>query len=93
MNIHEIGRLFYNDEKRISNFASENDLRITTEFKAHKTVLKKFIQIRARANNIELSFSKDLFNSVVRIPENNPNQIIIESPELAQKIRTEANND
>jgi nucleoid-associated protein YejK len=93
VNIHEIGRLFYNDENKISNYAASNDLRITTEFKAHKTVLRKFIQIRARANNIELSFPKDLLNSVIRIPDNNPNQIIIDSPELAEKIRTESNND
>lgn len=92
VNVHEIGRLFFGDENYLTNYANQNDLRITSEFKAHKTVLRKFIQIRARVNNIELSFTKDLYNTVVFIPDGNPNQIIIDSPELAAKIRQEANN-
>lgn len=93
VNVHEIGRLFFDDENYLTNYANQNNLRITSEFKAHKTILRKFIQIRARANNIELSFTKDLYNTIVRIPDGNPDQIIIDSPELAAKIRFEANNE
>lgn len=93
VNVQELSRSFYDDENFLTNYANTNDLRITGEFKAHKTVLRKFVQIRARANNIEIIFSKDLYNTTVRIPTDNPNQIIIDSAELANKIRGEVGND
>jgi nucleoid-associated protein len=93
VNVQELSKMFYNDENLLTNYANSNDLRITAEFKAHKTVLRKFVQIRARANNIEIIFSKDLYNTTVRIPKDNPNQIIIDSAELANKIRGEVGND
>lgn len=91
INLREIGQKFYGDENFLTNYAHDNDIPINTEFKGHTTVLKRFIQIRAKADNIELAFQHSQFKSSVRIVGND--QIIITSSSLVSKVNQQIKGD
>jgi nucleoid-associated protein len=85
INIRDLGLIYYKDENVILNYAEQNEISINTEFKGHSSALKRFIQIRAKADNIELAFQHNQYKSIVRIV--NDTQIIIESTSLVDKIK------
>jgi len=68
-------------------------LTINGEFKAHSRTLKKFIQIRAKADNIELAFPHSVFKTLVRFDENDKSQIIIKSSNLVSIVQDMINSE
>lgn len=93
VNIKSLSQTFFGDEEFISRYAEDNDIQINSEFKAHGRALKKFVKVTAKGDNVELSFTHGVFNTVVRFNDNNPNQIIIDSKDLANKVRAALNED
>jgi len=55
--------------------------------------MKKFIQVRAKADNIELSFPHTAFKTLVRIDQKDKSQIIIKSEKLANQIQEMINSE
>ncbi len=93
ININDMSRHFYDDDQIIIDFIEENNITIDSEFKFDSRKAKKFIRIDVNADGIHLRFSRGEYNSIVRIDENNPNIIIIESEKFANRLRDEINTD
>jgi len=91
VSIVELSRTYFQDEAFLQNEIERQGLNINTEFKAHPGMLRRFAQIRAKADGIELNFPHNLFRDTVRISDNNPDQIIIDSPHLAREVENLAN--
>lgn len=89
VNIKDLGKYFYNDENKISNYANENNLSIDTEFRYNGTQLRKFIKVEINRDGINLKFSRGALNEKVRFSEENPNQIIIESESFAKALKNQ----
>jgi nucleoid-associated protein len=85
--ISELSEHFFSDANYVANFADQNQIPINSEFKAHNGVLKKFIQIRAKAEDIEIAFPQNAYKEKVWISDSNPTQIVIQSQELVNKLR------
>lgn len=93
VNLNEMGIHFYDDESSITNYAEDNNYAIDTEFKVDGRSLKKFCAFDVRADGIRLLFSRGDFETKVRLSEDNPSMVIIESPRFANKLRNESQND
>lgn len=91
INIRHISREFYQDEDLITNFAQLKAIPINTEFKAHPSAFRRFVQIRAKADDIELAFQHSQLNGAVRIIGDT--QIVIDSVSLVDKIRHQIAGD
>lgn len=87
VNLANLSDFLYKDENYISRFAQDKEIDIDTEFKPDLRVLRKFVQISIREDNIKLEFSQDDLNTKVRIDDDNPDIVIIESPKVANKVR------
>ncbi len=92
VNLIEMGSHFYNDETTITSYIEENDYNVDTEFKVDGRSLKKFCTFDVRADGIRLLFSRGDFDNKVRLSEENPNMVIIESQSFASKLRNESAN-
>jgi nucleoid-associated protein len=87
INLKHLGEQIYGDESIITNYIEENDLSIDTEFRFDKRALKKFIQISVRKDGISLRFSRGDSETKIKLSEENPNQVIIESASFATALR------
>ena len=88
VNLRTLSEEFYGNTDYINDYIEKNGIIINGEFKAHPQALRKFIQIRAKADNIELSFPQSAFRSAVKLDENDQSQIIIKSEKLVQEIKS-----
>ncbi len=93
INIRDLSNHFYQNQDTISNFANENDISIDTEFRFNKRQLKKFIKLEVNRDGINLKFSRGVLNEKVRLSDDNPNLVIIESQSFANALRNEIGND
>lgn len=89
VNIPELSSYFYQDDTYISKYADENNIILDSEFKVDGRSLKKFWRLDINADGIQLKFSKGDFRTKVKISEENPNLIFIESSRFANKLRSE----
>lgn len=86
VNLRTLSEILYGDEDYLSEAAESNDLRINSEFKADNTVLRKFVQVKVKADGIDLTFPLSAYRELIEIDENNSDVIIIRSERLANKI-------
>lgn len=93
INIRNLSETFFGNPEYLSNNIETFGLSINGEFKAHPRVMYKFIQIRAKADNIELSFPHTAFKTLVRIDQTDKSKIIITSENLANKIQEMINSE
>jgi nucleoid-associated protein YejK len=93
VNIRNISKAIYDDENFLPTYIEQNKIIINGEFKAHPSTLKKFIHIKAKADNVELSFPHTAYRSIVRFDERDPSQIIVRSQSLVDQIRLSLNNE
>jgi nucleoid-associated protein len=93
INIQILSEQIYSSTTVISDYADENNISIDTEFRYDKTALRKFIQLSVNRDGISLKFSRGDSGTKVRISEENPNQIIIESAKFANALRGEIETD
>lgn len=89
INVRDLSQHFYADPNTISSYAEENAISIDTEFRYNKTQLKKFIRLEVNRDGISLKFSRGALDDKVRISEDNPNMVIIESESFANALRKE----
>lgn len=93
-NLRTLAKKFYGNEKVFVDYADRKGIEIDSEFKVDQRKLIKSMVIRASAEKIEgqlpeieIIFPAVQFGSKVRLDDENPNLIIIDSKELADKIR------
>ena len=89
VNLRELGEHFYSDPTIFINYAEENDISIDTEFRYNKRQLKRFVKVEINRDGINLKISRGAINDKVRISEENPNIVIIESERFANSFRQE----
>jgi nucleoid-associated protein len=77
----------FGDPEFLIRECESRGIRINGEFKADAQVLKKFVHVKVKADNIDLAFPLNAYRNTVSFDENNQNRIIIESQRLAEKIR------
>lgn len=90
VNVRNISESFYGDPNYIKTFLDDNDIRINGEFKPHSTTFRKFIHVKVKADNVELSFPNDAYKKIVTIAGN---QIIIESEKLVAAVKETIRNN
>jgi len=93
VNIKTLSEMFYDNSDFLSTNIETFGISINGEFKAHPKVMKKFIQVRAKADSIELSFPHTAFRTLVRIDQKDKTQIIIKSAKLAHQIEELINSE
>lgn len=91
INIHSISEQIFGDPTTISSYAERNGISIDTEFRYDEHVLKKFVQLKVNRDGVSLKFSRDDSGTKVRISEENPNIVLIESKKFADALRDELN--
>ena len=89
VDLRTLGQFFYGDNEVIVNYAAERDIVIDTEFKPDQRKFKKFVQLAVKKDGIDLKFSRSDYENKVRISEDNPDLVIIESSALAEAILNE----
>lgn len=93
INIRSLSETFYGNPDFLPNHIETFNMSINGEFKAHPTVLRKFIHVRAKADNIELAFPHTVFRTLVRFDQRDSTQIIIKSEKLVAKIQEMLNSE
>lgn len=93
INIRSLSEEFFGNRDFLNNHIDNYDLIINGEFKAHPQTLRKFVHIRAKADNIELAFPHNVYKILVRFDARDKNQIIINSEKLANEIRAMVHED
>ena len=86
VDLHTLGKEFYQDEYKIVNFASDNNIVINSSFRAEPKVLKSFVNISATADKIRVNFPLAHIGEFVIIEDDT---IIIKSAKLAQKVQVQ----
>jgi nucleoid-associated protein len=93
INIQALSEQIYGTTTAISDYADANNISIDTEFRYDKNSLRKFIQLSVNRDGISLKFSRGDSGTKVRLSEENPNQIIIESANFANALKAEIGTD
>lgn len=93
VNIRTLSELFYKDPRYLSDQMDDHNIIINGEFKAHTKTLNKFIQIRAKADQVELSFPHSAYKTIVKFDAKDNSQIIIKSEKLVNKVREMLNKE
>jgi hypothetical protein len=91
VNLNELSKYIYHDEDKISQYCEENSIDIDGEFKINNSNLKRFYRISAKFDGIELtaprsSFREDMIDFI-------DGKVVINSPELVAKLRSEMNTN
>lgn len=86
INLHLLGEQFFGDKDYFTKAAEDENLSINTEFEGHKDELRKLLNLKAKADKIEISFPKTMWNSVVFRSEAEPDSLIIKSEALVNKV-------
>lgn len=87
VDIKQIGQTFYEDENKLTDYALDNNILLNHIFKPDSQELGKFVDIKVKYNKIDISFPQEYVETGVILVANN--QIIINSPELANMIQIE----
>lgn len=93
INIRDLSQHFYGNQNTVSDYATENDISLDTEFRYNKRQLKKFIKLEVNRDGINLKFSRGILNEKIRVSEEDPNIVIIESASFANALRVEIANN
>lgn len=92
IDLRNLSHQIYGNENMILDYIQENDLSIDSEFRFDKRALRKFVQINIRKDGISLKYSRGDDNKV-KISEENPNLVLIESAIFANALRQQLNNE
>ena len=91
VNLKTLGSVFYNDPEKFTNYLEENKLIMNHEFRADKSVLRTFVNITAKADNISLNFPLNYIDTGIIIIEGD--KVVIKSSNLVQKLESEKNDN
>lgn len=92
IDLRTISRQIYGNENIINDYIEEHNISIDSEFRYDKRVMRKFIQIYVRKDGITLKYSRG-DSRKVRISEEDPNLILIESESFANALRQQLDNE
>lgn len=93
INLQVLSEQIYGNPDTILNYAEENQISIDTEFRYNKRGLRRFVQVSVNKDGINLKFSRGDVGMKIRPSEDDPNIVIIESPEFANALRAEIDGD
>ena len=85
INLRELSQFLYEDENKIPDYCTDNNIDIDGEFKLAGKNLSKFYKVSVKADNIELSAPRSSFNP--DIIEINGDRVIINSSALVQQLQ------
>jgi len=90
VNLADLSEKLYGEENvnKIIDYASEHNMQIDSEFTPDKQKMKKLYRVTVSSKDISLQFDQSSLNDTITIDED---RIIIQSPDLVQKILNEAN--
>ncbi|MEO8764670.1 MAG: nucleoid-associated protein [Ginsengibacter sp.] len=89
IDLKQIGSRFYDDENKLTNFAQGGDIILNHEFRPDNGILKQFVNIKARADYIDIAFPQQFINEKKIELFPNDGKIVIKSPSLIEKIKAE----
>lgn len=92
INLQSLGEQIYGDASVISKYTEEKQISIDTEFRYNKNALKKFVQISVNRDGINLKFSRSDSGIKVRLSEENPDIVLIESAQFAAALKEQIEN-
>lgn len=87
VNIRQLSLFLYDDENTINDYAVDNNIALDSDFKADGTLLDRYLNVQVTADRINLKFPRYYYEEKVRLIQNDPDIIIIQSPELANEVR------
>lgn len=87
VDLAQIGQIFYEDSSALIRYAEENNLDINHTFKPDSAVLRKFVKVKVKADDIAIDFPlSHIEDRKIKIVDN---QVIITSEKLVQLIKQE----
>ena len=93
INLRNLSEQIYGDQSTIINYVEQNNISIDGEFRFNSAALKKFIQISVVKDGISLKFSRGDDGTKVKISEENPDVVIIESVKFAIALKEQLYNE
>jgi len=89
IDLKQIGSRFFEDENKLTSFAQEGDIPLNHQFKPDSGILKHFVNIKARAENIDIAFPQQFLDEkkIELFPDDG--KILIKSRSLIEKIKDE----
>lgn len=88
INLHDLGTHFYQDEGKFVDRANELELDLSTEFRADKKELSRFTKVEVVSDDMVFKFARSFYNKKkVRVDEDNPDLVIIESGRFARALK------
>jgi nucleoid-associated protein len=88
--LQEIGRRFYEDDSKLTSFAEEHHMILNHRFKPDSGILRQFVNIRVRAEGIDLLFPQQFLDEHKVEVYPDQGKIVINSRPLMEKIQTES---
>ena len=89
INLRQLGVQLYGNGEVLLDYAQQNNIAIDSEFRYDIRALGRFKKIEINRDGIRLTFSRGDAKTKIRLSEENPNQIIIESPQFAAALRAQ----
>jgi len=89
VDLQDIGRRYYNDENMLTQYAEEQGISLNYVFTPDNSVLRKFVNIKVKADNIDLNFPQSYLDDERIILQADQGRIVINSPDLIAAIQAE----
>ncbi len=87
--LKQIGLKFYDDENKLTDYAQDAEVVLNHSFKADNSILRYYVNIKAKADKIDLVFPQAYLDSEKIKINKEQNLILIESAELVDIINRE----
>ncbi|MBS1686834.1 MAG: nucleoid-associated protein [Bacteroidetes bacterium] len=87
VNIRNLSEQLFHNSEYLPNFILQNNIAINGEFKSHASSLRRFAYVKAKADEVELSFSFKALNKTVVFDPNDDGQLIIKSRRLVELVK------
>jgi len=89
IDLKQIGSRFYEDENKLTKFAQDGGIALNHQFKPDNGILKQFVNIKARADSIDIVFPQQFLDEKKIEIFPTDGKIVIKSPLLIEKIKAE----
>lgn len=90
IDLNEVSKTFYDDEKYLPILAATQNILINTQFTPDKSTMTKFVRVDVDSDDINLRFPRSaITNRKIRIVNH---QVIIDSPIFTQDLQRELAN-
>jgi nucleoid-associated protein YejK len=89
VDLQEIGRIFYQDENALTDYAEQHGLVLDYVFKPDNAVLRKFVNIKVKVDGFDLNFPQIFLDEHKVVLQPREGRIVINSPELVKAIESE----